>query len=111
VSGLLRLLVLVIPEGAGPCKTHGAFFWIFFGGLWTRPGEARGSRLGRSPTAERPKGLDAGVAGRTLWATEKVLGAGGLSWGVVGRVRLQRRVPGGGQAKGLPVIPSPRCAA
>ena len=48
----------VIPEGAGPVKSVGrSFFLPATSGCW-RADEGSGSRLGRSPTAERPEGLD-----------------------------------------------------
>jgi hypothetical protein len=41
-------------------------FLIFSARCWTRRDEALGSRLGRSPTAQRPKGLDPDAARRML---------------------------------------------
>jgi hypothetical protein len=63
-----------IPEGAGLVKGVLTVVLVFFGGVWARRIEASGSRLGRSPTAERPEGLDAGAAGRTMSVAEKVGG-------------------------------------
>ena len=83
-------------------------FLIFSGVFGARRSEASGSRLGRSPTAWRPEGLDAGAVRRRLWATEEI------SWllrGVLGRAALSSSgtgVPVFGQALRLPVIPSPR---
>jgi len=45
----------VIPEGVGPVKTR-LLFLIFSGVVWARRSEVSGSRLGRSPSAERPGG-------------------------------------------------------
>ena len=51
----------VIPEGAGPCQPRSDRSFGFFGGFWARRINGLGSRIGRRPTAERPKVLDANL--------------------------------------------------
>ena len=61
--------------------------FCFFAGSGTRRSEASGSGLGRSPTAERPEGLDAGAVRRSMGSGEEVLVPGPLilstGWGGV----------------------------
>lgn len=61
----------VIPEGAGSVKRCVTVLFCFFVVVWARRGKASGSGLGRSPTAWRPKGLDAGAVRRTIWTAKK----------------------------------------
>jgi hypothetical protein len=71
----------VIPEGAGPVKGTWPVFLAARRLCWTRRGKGSASRLGRSPTAERPEGLEAGPVRRTM-SSCRVLGF--LFWGCVG---------------------------
>ena len=64
----------VIPEGAGPVKSVGRLFFLSPTRSVSAPMRRAGSRLGRSPTAERPEGLD-GVAVRRI-----MFGLSGTSW-------------------------------
>ena len=102
----------VIPEGTGPVKGYG---WSFFGFLRrcrVRRSQASGSRLGRSPTAERPEGLDAGAVRRSMGNGEGVVVLGLLSvwsWGaLLSSLPVSRRSQ---PSNGLLVIPSPRRSA
>jgi hypothetical protein len=84
----------VILEGVGPVKGCLWSFVFFSAWLWARRAEVSGSRLGRSPTAKRPEGLEAGVGRCTLWVVEKdywVVAPGGRVWG---RGAHQGRVSG-----------------
>lgn len=56
----------VIPEGAGSVKRVGGVFFLLRPCCWARRSEGSGSRLGRSPTAERPEGLDGDPVQRIL---------------------------------------------
>src|SRR6478672_6412720 len=102
----------VIPEGTGPVKGYG---WSFFGFLRrcrVRRSQASGSRLGRSPTAERPEGLDAVAVRRSMGNGEGVVVLGLLSvwsWGaLLSSLPVSRRSQ---PSNGLLVIPSPRRSA
>ena len=76
----------------------------FSGGFRARRIDGLGSRIGRRPTAERPKVLDANLVRRMLVSAEK--DAETLS-GVVGL--LHRRCPGCRRCPyWVSVIPSPR---
>jgi hypothetical protein len=49
---------------------------------------ASGSRLGRSPTAQRPEGLDGGAGRRTLWGDRRRRGSAPFGLGVLGSSAL-----------------------
>jgi len=70
--------VQVIPEGTGSVKGYGWSFFSFLRRCRVRRSEASGSRLGRSPTAERPEGLDAGAVRRSMGSGEEGGWCGGL---------------------------------
>ena len=76
-----------------------------------RADEAAGSRLGRSPTAERPEGLDGVAVRRILFGLSGRVGgvlAGVGSVGLVDVARIMAGVSGSEQAVGCSVIPSRR---
>ena len=71
-----------------------------------------GQGSGGARPRKRPQGLDGDAVRRTLFRTGESKRLVLLSLAEQGgRCRLQGRFPGVGQARGLPVIPSPRCAA
>jgi hypothetical protein len=89
-------------------------FLIVFGLLrrsFGRAGAGLGSRIGRRPTAKRPKVLDANpvrgmllAAERGCWRRRGAVGGASRRW----ECRLlQGRIPGVGQVIDLSVIPSP----
>jgi len=63
--------LIVIPEGAGPCQPRSVRSFGVLRRVQGAPHLGLESRIGRRPTAERPKVLDAGPVRRMLAPAEK----------------------------------------
>jgi hypothetical protein len=72
--GGLKLGPQVIPEGTGTVKGYGWSFLSFLRRCRVRRIQASRSGLGRSPTAQRPEGLDGGAVRRSMGGGEGLAG-------------------------------------